>query len=43
MQHSLPIISTKEGGIPDVVEDEKTGFLIEKNSSEQLAEKLEIL
>jgi glycosyltransferase involved in cell wall biosynthesis len=28
MQFGLPIISTFEGGVPDVVEDGVTGFLI---------------
>ena len=43
MYFSLPIISTREGGIPDIVEDGVTGFLVEKGNAEQLARKLEIL
>lgn len=43
MQFSLPVVSTIEGGIPDVVEDGKTGFLVEKGNAEAFAEKLEIL
>lgn len=43
MQFSLPIVSTFEGGIPDVVEDGTTGFLVEKNNASALAEKLDIL
>ena len=43
MQHQLPIISTYEGGISDIVDNDKTGFLIPKNDAEALAEKLEIL
>ncbi|MBP1663533.1 MAG: glycosyl transferase group 1 [Bacteroidetes bacterium] len=43
MQNQLPIISTSEGGIPDIVENDKTGFLIPKNNARALAEKLEIL
>lgn len=43
MQFSLPIVSTIEGGIPDVVEEGKTGFLVEKGNAEAFAEKLEIL
>jgi len=43
MQHHLPVVSTFEGGIPDVVENGVTGFLIPTNNAEALAEKLEIL
>lgn len=43
MQFSLPVVSTFEGGIPDVVEDDKTGFLIPQNDALALAEKLELL
>lgn len=43
MQFSLPIISTFEGGIPDVVEDGVTGFLVKQNNIEELVEKIEIL
>ncbi|MCB2195273.1 MAG: glycosyltransferase family 4 protein [Bacteroidetes bacterium] len=43
MQHSLPVVSTKEGGIPDVVEHGKTGFLIDKNDHEALAMKIKQL
>ena len=41
MQYSLPIISTFEGGIPDVVEDNITGFLVPQRNIDKLAEKLE--
>jgi glycosyltransferase involved in cell wall biosynthesis len=43
MQFSLPVISTLEGGIPDIVEDGVTGFLVPQKNAEVLAEKLEIL
>jgi glycosyltransferase involved in cell wall biosynthesis len=43
MQYSLPIVSTSEGGIPDVVVDCQTGFLVNKKDPFSLAEKLEIL
>lgn len=42
MQYSLPIISTFEGGIPDVIEDGKTGFLIQPNVDE-LTDKISYL
>jgi glycosyltransferase involved in cell wall biosynthesis len=43
MQFSLPIVSTFEGGIPDVVENGVTGFLVPQKDVEALADKLEIL
>jgi len=43
MQYSLPIVSTFEGGIPDIVEKDITGFLVFQNDVEQLALKLGIL
>lgn len=43
MQFSLPIVSTVEGGIPDIVEDEITGYLVPKMNAVALAEKLELL
>lgn len=42
MQFELPIISTAEGGIPDVVKDGETGFLIPKKDSFTLAEKIRV-
>jgi len=43
MQFSLPIVSTYEGGIPGIVEKDKTGFLVPQNDAVALAEKLELL
>ena len=43
MSYSLPIVSTYEGGIPDIVEDGVTGFLVPQKDTNTLAEKLEIL
>lgn len=43
MQHGLPCVSTNEGAIPDIVEDGRTGFVVEKNNPKQLAEKIEQL
>lgn len=43
MQHSLPVVSTFEGGIPDVVEDGITGYLVPQKDANDLADKLEIL
>lgn len=43
MQHSVPVISTDEGGIPDIIEDGKTGYIIPKHDSHALAERLKEL
>lgn len=41
MQHRVPAIATDEGGIPDIVDDGKTGFIVPKRNAEALAEKIE--
>lgn len=44
MQHKLPVITAKEGGMPDMVEDGFNGFLIDRyDDEEELANKLELL
>jgi glycosyltransferase involved in cell wall biosynthesis len=43
MQFALPVISTNEGGVPDIVNDGETGFLVERQNVEQLAEKIALL
>jgi glycosyltransferase involved in cell wall biosynthesis len=43
MQFSLPVISTFEGGIPDIVIDNETGFLVESQNSEILADRIAVL
>lgn len=43
MQFSLPIISTKEGSIPDIILDHETGLLVEKGNSQQLSEVILLL
>jgi len=43
MQFSLPVISTFEGSIPDVVIDNSTGFIVETQNAQMLAEKTAIL
>ena len=40
MAHKLPIVSTNEGGIPDVVKDGENGFLAEKRDIDSLAHNL---
>ena len=43
MQHYLPVISTFEGGIPDVIENGKTGILVPQNDVISLAQAIETL
>lgn len=43
MQYGLPVVSTYEGGIADIVDDGETGFLISQGSSTELANVLEKL
>lgn len=43
MQHGKACISTDEGGIPDIIDDGVTGFIVEKRNSQQLAEHIEML
>ena len=43
MEYGIPCISTDEGGIPDIIDDEKTGFIVEKKNVEQLADKISYL
>ena len=43
MQYSLPLVSTFEGAIPDIVDDGITGFLVPQKDSTALADKLDIL
>ena len=43
LRWGLPIITTKEGAIPDIVNDGICGFLVKHHDSNALAEKLELL
>jgi glycosyltransferase involved in cell wall biosynthesis len=43
MQFSLPVISTDEGGVPDIVEQGKTGYIVERRSVSELTDRLEEL
>jgi glycosyltransferase involved in cell wall biosynthesis len=43
MQYGLPVISTFEGGIPDIVSENETGYLVKKQDVKELADKLQYL
>jgi glycosyltransferase involved in cell wall biosynthesis len=43
MAAGLPVVSTSEGAIPEIVEQSKTGFIVEKQNASALAEKMEFL
>lgn len=43
MEQALPCISTNEGGISSIIENGNTGYLVQKHSTEKIAEKIEYL
>jgi glycosyltransferase involved in cell wall biosynthesis len=43
MQWALPIISTPEGAIPEIVSDGETGFLVRQQDAEALADRIAYL
>jgi len=43
MMFGLPVISTNEGGITDIVKNGETGFIVDKQNQEKLAEKIKHL
>jgi|Deesub1362A_J573_1020465.scaffolds.fasta_scaffold00162_22 glycosyltransferase involved in cell wall biosynthesis len=40
MATGLPVVATRVGGIPEVVEDGRTGFLVEKDDAHALADRI---
>lgn len=40
MQHGLPCITTNEGGVPDIIDNGKTGLLVERQNAQDLADKI---
>lgn len=43
MQFRVPVITTKVGAIPAIIDDGKTGYLVDKNAPHQIADKLKLL
>ncbi len=43
MQFGLPVISTIQGAIPEIIENNITGFLVKENDSESLSNKIQYL
>lgn len=43
MRAGLPVISSNEGALPEIVNNGETGFVVPKNSDTALAEKIELL
>ncbi|XXQ68424.1 glycosyltransferase family 4 protein [Neisseriaceae bacterium B1] len=43
MAYDVPIVASRVGGIPEIVEDSKTGLLFEVNNVDDLAEKITAL
>jgi len=39
----LPCVATRQGGLPEIIEDKKTGFLVDRQNPDQLADALEKL
>lgn len=43
MEHKLPVVTTNEGGITDVVRNGENGLIADRKDSEMLADKIKIL
>ena len=43
MQFQLPVVSTFEGAIPEIVDHERTGFLVAKGDDDELHKQIEYL
>jgi glycosyltransferase involved in cell wall biosynthesis len=41
LNHGIPIIGARRGGIPEILEEGKTGFLFEPSRPEELREKMQ--
>lgn len=43
MQCEMPVITTKEGSLPVIIEDKVTGIFVDKKAPEQIADAIELL
>ena len=43
MEQGLPVISTNEGGIPDIIDNGNSGYTVDKNNPSSLASAIELL
>ena len=43
MQAGIPVIASIDGAIPEIIDDNKTGFLVEQGNAQQICNKLEYL
>jgi glycosyltransferase involved in cell wall biosynthesis len=41
--YGLPVVASRIGGLPEIIEDGVTGWLVEPNAPEQMAEKIQYL
>jgi glycosyltransferase involved in cell wall biosynthesis len=41
--YGLPVVASRRGGLPEIVEDGRTGFLVQSDNPTQLAERIERL
>lgn len=43
MEHAVPCISTREGGVSAIIDDGVNGFIVEKRDANALADRMEFL
>ena len=43
MEHAVPCISTREGGVSAIIDDGVNGFMVEKRDANVLADRIEFL
>lgn len=43
MEHAVPCISTREGGVSAIIDDGVNGFIVEKRDANALADRIEFL